>query len=289
MNRSKLHRSNILNNYGAAELKRLYKKYLIKGLFFSISVHLIFFAGYLLVLNIQNAEADLDKGRIIVRDDFFFLENIEKEETKQTKITFPKNITLKDPASLTPEAVAKSNVKDSIRVRTQEDLQLIDLPVSHDGTNDTSMLGTVDNFAGIVDKGLIDKGTIKKDEINRDKNYTEVEVDKSPVPSNLSSIRNRMVYPEIAQRAGIEGKVVAKLLVGKDGRVLRVTKISGPEVFHDEVEEKVKLLVFTPAMIKNEFVNCTVSVPFDFKLKTRLNDEDEEEDLDEDENSEESK
>ena len=48
-----------------------------------------------------------------------------------------------------------------------------------------------------------------------------------------------MRYPEIARQSGMEGRVVAKVLVGTNGSVIKVGGISGPEVFRDEVSDKV--------------------------------------------------
>lgn len=76
------------------------------------------------------------------------------------------------------------------------------------------------------------------------------------------------IYPEIAQKAGLTGKVIAYLWVDKQGKV-RDVKImkSDSEIFNQTVIEAAKQYLFTPAMMKNGPVSVWISVPFSFELK----------------------
>ncbi len=74
-------------------------------------------------------------------------------------------------------------------------------------------------------------------------------------------------YPEIARMAGLEGRVFARLFVGKDGRVKQVVIMPGNEIFHDEVRKAAFDLHFSPAMMGDRKVGVWVSVPFDFSLE----------------------
>jgi TonB family protein len=100
-----------------------------------------------------------------------------------------------------------------------------------------------------------------------DKNFNDTEVDILPQCVNLIQVRNSMIYPQAAIEAGIEGKVIVRVLVGTDGKVRRTESISGPEIFYDEVTQKAKNLEFTPGLMSNKPVNVWVNVPFNFKLK----------------------
>lgn len=75
-------------------------------------------------------------------------------------------------------------------------------------------------------------------------------------------------YPEIAQRAGIEGKVTVKIWVTKEGKVREVRLVAGDsEMFNEAALEAARQFLFTPAYMNSGPVAVWVSVPFTFKLK----------------------
>jgi TonB family protein len=76
------------------------------------------------------------------------------------------------------------------------------------------------------------------------------------------------VYPPMAVTAGIEGKVVVKILVGKDGHVHEaVIEYSQAECLNDAALEAARGYLFTPAYMNNGPVPVWITVPFSFKLK----------------------
>lgn len=74
-------------------------------------------------------------------------------------------------------------------------------------------------------------------------------------------------YPEMARKAGIEGTVVAHLLVGTDGKVYDVRITSGPEVFHEAVKAAALASLFSPAKQRDKPVAVWVAVPYRFSLR----------------------
>jgi protein TonB len=74
-------------------------------------------------------------------------------------------------------------------------------------------------------------------------------------------------YPEIARKAGIEGKVFTKLLVNQQGRVDSVAVLKGPEVFIDATVKAAGQLRFKPARQNDKPVRVWVSQVFVFRLK----------------------
>jgi len=75
-------------------------------------------------------------------------------------------------------------------------------------------------------------------------------------------------YPEIAKRAGVEGKVYIKALVDKEGKVKKAVILkSDAEIFNKDALEAVYQWVFTPALMNNGPVTVWVVVPFNFQLK----------------------
>jgi protein TonB len=76
------------------------------------------------------------------------------------------------------------------------------------------------------------------------------------------------VYPESARLAGLEGKVLVRMLVGKDGKVKKVfVEQSTFEIFNEAACEAAMKFVFTPGYMSGGPVAVWVSVPFVFKLR----------------------
>lgn len=73
-------------------------------------------------------------------------------------------------------------------------------------------------------------------------------------------------YPEFARDAGITGKVILHVLVGKDGRVKNVKVKQGVTGLDDAAKQAVQKWVFKPALSNNKPVAVWVEIPMDFKL-----------------------
>lgn len=78
------------------------------------------------------------------------------------------------------------------------------------------------------------------------------------------------VYPPLALRAGIEGKVFVKIWVDRQGKTRQVEVVkSDNDIFNDAAIEAAKQFVFTPAYMNNGPVSVWVAVPFTFRLSVR--------------------
>jgi protein TonB len=78
------------------------------------------------------------------------------------------------------------------------------------------------------------------------------------------------VYPPLALRAGIEGKVYVKIWVDRQGKVRQVEVVkSDNDIFNEAAIEAAKQFVFTPAYMNNGPVSVWVALPFTFKLSER--------------------
>jgi TonB family protein len=90
-----------------------------------------------------------------------------------------------------------------------------------------------------------------------------VEVEKEPTIIS----RKDPVYPELALRAGIEGKVWVKVWVDTKGRARTVSVLkSDNDVFNYSAVEAAKQFLFTPAYLHGKPVSVWVSIPFKFKM-----------------------
>ena len=86
----------------------------------------------------------------------------------------------------------------------------------------------------------------------------EPQVISDPVP----------VYPELAQRAGIEGRVLLKIWVDKEGNSHRVLVLkSDAEIFNHSAMDAAMSAKFKPAILNGEPEPVWVVIPYTFKLK----------------------
>jgi protein TonB len=90
-----------------------------------------------------------------------------------------------------------------------------------------------------------------------------------PEPVNgMAELTKQIKYPEIAKKAGLEGKVFAMAYVDEKGTVTDVKIIKGIGGGCDEeVISVLKKAKFKPGQNKGVNVKVKTSIPFQFKLK----------------------
>jgi len=94
-----------------------------------------------------------------------------------------------------------------------------------------------------------------------------VVVDKQPQAANMDDIKKKMVYPEIARQANIEGRVILKVLINEEGTPIKHIVLKSPHPsLAAEASSKVYLLQFSPAIQAGRPIKFWVVTPFDFKL-----------------------
>lgn len=99
----------------------------------------------------------------------------------------------------------------------------------------------------------------------------KVKVDKMPEPiDGMAALMKNVHYPDVAKKAGIEGKVYINAVIGTSGEVVsaKVMK-SDNDVLSTAALEAVKTTKFVPAVKGNEKVECEVTVPINFKLDSK--------------------
>ena len=96
-----------------------------------------------------------------------------------------------------------------------------------------------------------------------------VAVEEMPEPiGGIGAIQSKIVYPEIAKRAGVQGRVYVKAYVDESGRVNKVELIRGIDAGCDEAAmDAVKSVMFKPGKQRGKPVKVQVTVPVLFKLQ----------------------
>jgi protein TonB len=96
-----------------------------------------------------------------------------------------------------------------------------------------------------------------------------VAVEKMPEPvGGIGAIQKKIIYPEFAIKAGIQGKVHVKAFVDENGNVFKVELVRGIGGGCDEVAmEAVKNSDFIPGKQRGRAVKVQVGIPIVFKLQ----------------------
>ncbi len=96
-----------------------------------------------------------------------------------------------------------------------------------------------------------------------------VAVEDMPAPiGGIAAIQSKIVYPEIAKRAGVQGRVFVKAYVNEQGKVTKVELIRGIGAGCDEAAMKaVKSVMFTPGKQRGKPVKVQMTVPVLFRLQ----------------------
>lgn len=96
-----------------------------------------------------------------------------------------------------------------------------------------------------------------------------VAVEEMPEPiGGIAAIQKLIVYPEIAKRAGVQGRVYVKAFVNENGSVQKVELIKGIGAGCDEAAmEAVQKTKFKPGKQRGKAVRVQVTVPVLFKLQ----------------------
>lgn len=231
-------------SYGAMELKATTQRYWVEGFVLSVAIHSLVLAAFALWWS--DVSTDISKiplhrpwvGDIVIKNPV--IPGIAER---------PRN------PGRTENAAAKKGMP---------------VPVPESLVGQEATVATQEELAEGVDPHGLELGGGNAGDLSIDKATGEDEpvpfeaVEKLPV---LVS-RPAPVYPEVAIKAGIEGRVVVKVLVGKDGHVHdAVVQYSTAEILNEAALAAAREYIFVPAVMNSGPVSVWMSVPFSFRLK----------------------
>ena len=228
------------SEYGAPELKRVYRKHSTIALIIALAFHFLGVGAYW--------------GTVCLSD--------PDPTAGMTKVRIPYDqIVLPPPwiRSMTGVATATAHLKP--RVGTP-------VPVPPNEVSPEATIPTQDEYDSVIVSGKPG---------NAEGVETQIDIDKDELPPGDYEPYERPPgvvrqvppkYPDLATRAGLEGTVWVKIWVDKVGRPRKaVVQKSDALIFNEPATEAAMQWVFTPAMMKNGPVSVWVSIPFRFKLQ----------------------
>jgi periplasmic protein TonB len=228
--------------YGMHELRQLYQKYASYALTSAIALHFLMIGGYYMVQYLSAEEEPTMTVRIMKYSELGPPPSITNTEAApQVQVSVP----VAKPTVGVPVPVPDAEVSPEQTIATQKELSEAPAPVVSSGTGGGNV--AVQQDIKIEDEEPPDF----------------VPVEKLPVPIKIVQPE----YPELARRAGLEGRVQVKCWVDKEGKVKKVVLLKAdPEVFGQPAVDAAYKWVFTPAIMNNGPVAVWTSVPFLFKL-----------------------
>lgn len=231
--------------YGAVELKQVYQKYWSIALGIAITIHLVIVGGYYLLEILRAEEPPPINVRILKYSDLGPPPSITNTNIPPpTAVSAP----VQKPTVGAPVPVPDAEVSPEQTIATQTEMSQQVAPIT-EGLNEGNVSVEQD---------------IKIDDDAPPADFVAVE--KEPVV--VKKVEPK--YPELAMRAGLEGKVWVKIWVDKEGKAKQVVVLkSDAEIFNEPAIEAARQFVFTPAYMNNGPVSVWVSVPFKFKLADR--------------------
>jgi protein TonB len=228
--------------YGAIELKQVYQKYFAIAMGIAIFIHAVIIGGYYLIEILNQEEPPPRMVHIMKYSDLGPPPSIQSTNT-------PPPVAVSAPVSKptvgAPVPVPDAEVSPEQTIATQTEMSQQVAPVV-EGTGSEGV--SIEQDITIEDEGP------PADFVPYEK---EPQIVKKVEPK----------YPDLAMRAGLEGKVIVKIWVDKEGKVKQVVVLkSDAEIFNEPSVEAAKQFVFTPAYMNNGPVAVWVSFPFRFKL-----------------------
>ncbi len=231
--------------YGAVELKDVYQKYFWRGLLIAVGIHALVFGSYYLAQFLGEDEPPPITVRIMKYSDLGPPPSINNANIPPpVSVSAP----VAKPTVGAPVPVPDAEASPEQTLATQTEMSQVAAPIGE----------------GTGEGGVQVEQDIKIEDDGPPADFVAVE--KEPVVVRKVEPK----YPELAMRAGLEGKVWVKIWVDKEGKPKQVVVIkSDAEIFNQAAEEAAKQFLFTPAYMNNGPVAVWVSVPFKFKLADR--------------------
>mgnify|MGYP001588657043 CR=1 FL=1 len=229
--------------YGAPELKEAMRRYLAEALLIAVLAHLFGISTYYIAKMLEGDDPPPDRIVRIVK--YADIGPPPSLSSAPPPPSIAVSVPVARPSIGVPVPVPDAEITEEQTFASQEQMSQM-APVVGDGAGGDSLS---------IDVGEFDVGDPGMDE------FIAVEVQPAVIK------RVEPAYPDLARKAGVEGKVFVKVLVDKEGKVKKASIMTGPEIFHEATLAAAKQWVFKPAIQRDKPIAVWVALPFQFKLR----------------------
>ncbi len=232
------------SGYGRSEIKRFLHRNFTIGLTISTAIHLFIVSAY------------------YAREKF----GRDSDDIPVVAVKIMKYSDLGPPPSISAAPPPAIGIQSAIKPSIGVPVPVPDLEVSPENT-----IATQQELSSTPSPALEDLGQGAEFQVTQDIAIEEEDPGMDvfiPVEKNPMIIKQEVPdYPELALRAGLEGKVWVKILVDKEGKPLKAIVIrSTSDVFDSSAVRAAMRFLFTPAVNNRGPVKVWVSIPFKFTL-----------------------
>jgi protein TonB len=229
-------------NYGSYALKKVYPWNLSKGLVLAVGFHAVVILAYYfstLLMAKPIEKPFFDPKNILVDAPPIDINSITKIVNPKQDVSSESLVIPKDPV-----IVPNTETVPEFTFKNQDELKIYTTP----------SLG-IDN-GGAIDVPIDHSLPIEETPIFQPISQPPVEI--APL---------QLIYPELAKKAGIEGKVFVRALIDESGFVKKVEFISGEIIFKESAVQALYQMRFKPAISGDRAVKAWITYPITFKLR----------------------
>lgn len=270
--------------YGAYELRKSVSQRNVKSL--AILLVAAFLGGSYLAYQVKKHNDDLAaQEAYAAKVELAALEQAKKEQAERKK-----NQPKPEPKKIEPEKVVpetRATVKFTAPVIKDDKDVKEEMPPMVKMNKETKAVG-VENKEGVDDRSTVANRTTVVTpeaipEIKKPVEAPKVEAPKEDIEKKIFTfaeqqpafkgnvtawLSSHIVYPQVAQDNNIQGKVIVKFVVGRDGSVSQATVARGVDPALDREALRVvnSMPNWTPGMMNGTPVNVWFQLPITFKL-----------------------
>ncbi|OGC94484.1 MAG: hypothetical protein A2W25_01500 [candidate division Zixibacteria bacterium RBG_16_53_22] len=232
---------------GSYDIKRAYQRNMALGFGISGAVHLIAMGLIVLFISMGNKPVEAPSYVIRSKQELIVPPSLSQQQAQQ-KIATPER-QVRPPASAVPTPVPDEEAPEEVEMETQDELA------------DLAPVNPMEDMSGNID---VDVDRVVEELLPSPDEFVPFE----EAPVQVVSVTPK--YPDLAQRANIEGTVWVKALVDKEGKVrdVIIVKNSGANAgFEEAAIDAAKQTVWKPAISNGQPIAVWVTYKVDFKLK----------------------
>ena len=174
------------------------------------------------------------------------------------------------PPSIAKPAVPQLNIAEAVAQAVTPPSIGVPEPVPDEQAQSTTIATVEEMSEALAPITITNLGTGAGDSL-----VVEIDVERSPSPTEFVPVEEEPVrisidppvYPDVAISAGIEGTVLVRVLVSKDGKVKDALVIEGHELLKEAAIACARTAVFRPALAQQRPVEVWVMMPITFQLR----------------------
>lgn len=252
--------------YGAYQMRKRYNRYLIRAL-------LLTFLGFVALTGFPKIVHWLIPAEAVVAPERVHITEVgplppppplEKDEPIVKLPPPPTPPTVPTVAFLIPDPVPDDLVSDSATIADIEALDTTAIALVDQEGDNTGDYYNFDEFGPGDEPGEIFVREEVEREIPAD---TFMILESEPVPVNMDDLKKLIGYPEMAVEAEIQGKVILRVYIDKQGNYKKHLVVKDPHpILTRAVSQHIDKLKMTPGIQSGRPINVWVTVPFSFTL-----------------------